>query len=423
MLRTRCFPRPSSSARAVRARHATHRRLYHATTSLRAGASRLSSITSLYIDTNAPTPLETQAATRFFESHLPSKSWTATEWRRQQPQDASGSGLLTPEVAFLGRSNSGKSSLLNAILLDNGLCRVGPKPGKTTTMHAWSLSPTDPATKGAKKGYRGDTEPKLTVLDMPGYGHGSRDEWGEEIIKYLTTRRQLRRAFLLVNPAHGLKKGDMQILRLLQGQQIPHQLIACKCDHDSIKNLSVALGSMQEQVKRTLERGKQPKLTIVNDLLAVGGIGDGKGNLKIRAEQMRGVEDVRWAVLRAAGLDEYAMGILRSGGLPPKLKVAQPTLNTPVVEVSKQPEVTVAEEESVNLFSDPVTEEVSGDPGSKTSQPSIGVGIEELMSMMGPEESQTKSSASRRPSRQDGQGRTRRQRIALTRPAARRKAM
>ena len=84
-----------------------------------------------------------------------------------------------PEVAFLGRSNVGKSSLLNA-LMGQELCYKSKKPGLTKTMNAFAVGGRGP--HGA--------EGKIAILDMPGYGFGSRDEWGAEIMKYLVGRDQ-----------------------------------------------------------------------------------------------------------------------------------------------------------------------------------------------------------------------------------------
>ena len=84
-----------------------------------------------------------------------------------------------PEVAFLGRSNVGKSSLLNAIL-GKTICHTSKHPGRTRSMNLYSVGGADH--KGHPK--------KLVVLDMPGYGKASRADWGEEIMKYLVKRKQ-----------------------------------------------------------------------------------------------------------------------------------------------------------------------------------------------------------------------------------------
>ena len=87
--------------------------------------------------------------------------------------------LKIPEVAFLGRSNVGKSSLLNA-LMGKKICHTSSKPGRTRSMNFFAV--------GGEDGY--GNLGRLAVLDMPGYGKGSREEWGREIMKYLLGRKQ-----------------------------------------------------------------------------------------------------------------------------------------------------------------------------------------------------------------------------------------
>jgi len=82
-----------------------------------------------------------------------------------------------PEVAFLGRSNVGKSSILNA-LMGRHICHTSSKPGRTRSMNFFAV--------GGEDGL--GSNGKLAVLDMPGYGKASREEWGTEIMKYLTGR-------------------------------------------------------------------------------------------------------------------------------------------------------------------------------------------------------------------------------------------
>lgn len=327
MLITR-WPRKRSLAfRALVLSDQQSRRLYHSTASWRSSLNSTDQIIpSIYVDTVPPTAEQLNASNLFFKTHLPTKSWTATEWR-QQPH--SESQYLIPEIAFLGRSNSGKSSLLNGILSDNKLCRVGAKPGKTTTMHAWSLSPIDPERRGARKGYQGDTESKLTLLDMPGYGHGSHGDWGTAIMKYLTSRRQLRRAFVLVNPVHGLKQQDLQMIELLRGHGISHQLIACKAD--KMKN-SEALGllyDLQNQIDSHFKLRRQiPIFMTIKDILTVGGLEQTKDSAGW-TDSAQGLQDVRWAILRAAGLEEYALTLAANGGKPPKIKPTLMERSTP----------------------------------------------------------------------------------------------
>lgn len=311
--------RSPTCRKSCRPHHRLHKQ-YHSSSSLQRNVPQSPIIQPLYVDTVPPSAEQLHASEIFFKTHVPTKSWTATEWRQQPHSEAT---YLIPEVAFLGRSNSGKSSLLNGLLFDPRLCRVGAKPGKTITMHAWSLSPVDRETKGARKGHQGDMEPKLTVLDMPGYGHGSHGEWGAAIMKYLTARRQLRRAFVLVNPLHGMKEQDLQMLELLRSNGIPHQMIACKADRMKAAEAPVLLSAMQTQIDTHFAKKRQvPLLMTVKDILVVGGLAQSKDNFRW-IESAQGLHDIRWAILRAAGLDEYATMLAANGGRPPKVKRGQ----------------------------------------------------------------------------------------------------
>lgn len=128
---------------------------------------------SYYWDTTIPNSAQLSYADQFFtpSRHSPIKLWSASKFRTT-PMSS-----LEPEVAFLGRSNVGKSSLLNAIM-GKEMCWTSSKPGRTREMNAFGIG----GTKGG--------ESKIVLLDMPGYGKGSRTEWGLEIMKYLQGRRQ-----------------------------------------------------------------------------------------------------------------------------------------------------------------------------------------------------------------------------------------
>ncbi len=134
----------------------------------------------------------------------------------------------TAEVAFLGRSNVGKSSLLNALGGRKALAHVSKTPGRTQLLNVFAL--------GAQ---RGDDEPGPTLMDCPGYGYAAtskavRQSWGPMIERYLVGREGLRMAMVLVDGEIGPTKLDLQMLDWLRSNGLPHTVIATK--HDKVKS-------------------------------------------------------------------------------------------------------------------------------------------------------------------------------------------
>ena len=123
-------------------------------------------------ETSVPTSLQLLRADDFFLSHRAELLYSTPKFRTVEQS-------TLPEVAFLGRSNVGKSSLLNG-LMRTEICHTSRKPGRTTSMNFIAVGGPD------ENGNQG----RMLVLDMPGYGKGSRPEWGAEIMKYLIGRRQ-----------------------------------------------------------------------------------------------------------------------------------------------------------------------------------------------------------------------------------------
>jgi GTP-binding protein len=124
---------------------------------------------------------------------------------------------LLPEVAFAGRSNVGKSSLINALTGQNHLARVSHTPGRTQQINFFDLGG------------------RLGLVDMPGYGYAAVGKntvagWQEMIQFYLRGRVTLRRVCVLVDSRHGFKPVDTEIMDLLDEAAVPYQIVLTKVD-------------------------------------------------------------------------------------------------------------------------------------------------------------------------------------------------
>lgn len=220
----------------------------------------------------------------------------------------------SPEVCFLGRSNVGKSSLLNA-LLGKKIAHTSSKPGRTKLMNAFAVG-----------GPEDNGKNRLVVLDMPGYGKGGRAEWGTQIMKYLSKRRELKRAFLLVDAQHGVKESDRQLLHMFKEENVPFQIILSKVDRvlfqgsrmpsqDALDARFAELRSNMETVMQAVQPNKEDDGGAVGDVISCSSEKwiDGK---------ILGIDAVRFAMLQAAGL-QYK----------PKVKLSAPVEVVPYDQI------------------------------------------------------------------------------------------
>ena len=129
------------------------------------------------------------------------------------------------EIAVAGRSNVGKSSLVNALTGRNSLARTSKTPGRTQELIFFA---------GPER---------LTVVDMPGYGHAAAAKtkiaaWTALIDAFLVGRANLARVYLLVDARHGLKPADEAVLKKLGGAAVSHQIVLTKADAVKADELS-----------------------------------------------------------------------------------------------------------------------------------------------------------------------------------------
>ncbi|KAB8299998.1 hypothetical protein EYC80_000238 [Monilinia laxa] len=254
-------------------------------------------------DTLPPTEAQLIHANGFFTKEPPKLLWSTSRFCSMSFGDS-------PEVCFLGRSNVGKSSLLNA-LLNSRLAHTSSKPGRTRCMNAFAIG-----------GHEGsvDNSDRLVVLDMPGYGHGGRSEWGKEIIKYLEKRKQLKRAFVLIDAEHGIKENDRVMLQMLRSREVPHQVVLAKVDKILFPGNSKKIPNNHTLDNRLthLDKILQETKVVVEPDPESGDVDFTTGEIltctsEKRAGRKYGVDAVRFAMLRAAGLH-----------IQPKVKLAKP---------------------------------------------------------------------------------------------------
>lgn len=125
--------------------------------------------------------------------------------------------LFIPEMAFVGRSNVGKSSLINAVTGDPNCARVSKNPGRTQQINFFTL------------------QDRVSLADLPGYGYAAvsksvRKSWDRLILDYLRGRPNLRRIFLLIDSRHGLKAMDEEIMDILDESAVVYQIALTKVD-------------------------------------------------------------------------------------------------------------------------------------------------------------------------------------------------
>ncbi len=148
------------------------------------------------------------------------------------------------EIAFAGRSNVGKSSLINALTNRNGLARTSHTPGRTQELIFFKgPGPLDERT------------PELRIVDMPGYGYASAPKtqiasWTKLIHNFLLGRASLARVYVLIDSRHGFKDADNEVLTTLDKAAVSYQIVLTKADQVKKSALEQTMAAMTEKLRK-----------------------------------------------------------------------------------------------------------------------------------------------------------------------------
>ncbi len=181
-----------------------------------------------------------------------------------------------PEIAFAGRSNVGKSSLINALVNQKALARTSNTPGRTQELNYF--------VPDGFSGEAGDLPP-MALVDMPGYGYAQApkeqvDAWTKLVFDYLKGRVTLKRVYVLIDARHGIKKNDEDVLSLLDKAAVSYQIVLTKTD-------KIKAAGVPRLIEETMHKTRKRPAAF-------------PGVVATSSEKGEGLDELRAAILLAA---------------------------------------------------------------------------------------------------------------------------
>jgi GTP-binding protein len=163
------------------------------------------------------------------------------------------------EIAFAGRSNVGKSSLLNALTRRKNLARTSNTPGRTQQLNYFKIA--DPNIGS------------LYLVDLPGYGFAKVsksdvESWTDLLKEYLRGRATLRRAFVLIDSRHGVKGNDEEIMAMLDKSAVSYQVVLTKADKVKATELAKTVTATEKAIKKHV--AAHPELIVTSSEKGTG---------------------------------------------------------------------------------------------------------------------------------------------------------
>lgn len=162
-----------------------------------------------------------------------------------------------PEIAFCGRSNVGKSSLLNALTGRKAIARTSVTPGRTQELNFFDVG--DPLV--------------MRLVDMPGYGYAKAplkvvEKWRALVRDYLRGRVELKRALVLIDSRHGVKPVDAEMMKMLDEAAVSYRLVLTKADKIKASDLAAVIAATEAEARK--HSAAYPVVSVTSSELKMG---------------------------------------------------------------------------------------------------------------------------------------------------------